>query len=196
MKGYLATPDEIVAQAERLKPFFDSSNGGITLSGGEVTLQAEFSASVLRECQQRGIHTAIETCGAASWERMEQVASHADLILYDLKMIDDEAHREWTGASNRQILENARRLAGRNIQIRIPLIPGVTDTQENLKGAFAFMREAGLKSVALLPYNTSAGAKYEWLDREYAIEGQVQSESALEEMLAMARQEGLEAIVD
>jgi pyruvate formate lyase activating enzyme len=196
MKGYVVTAGEIVAQAERLKPFFDSSNGGVTLSGGEVTLQPDFSAAVLRACQERGIHTAIETCGAASWGRMERVAAHADLILYDLKLMDKVEHRRWTGASNRQILENARRLAGRNIQIRIPLIPGVTDTETNLRATFAFMREAGLGSAALLPYNTSAGAKYEWLDRDYGLEGQVQSEAELEAMLALARAEGLEATID
>ncbi|MBN1400265.1 MAG: glycyl-radical enzyme activating protein [Anaerolineae bacterium] len=196
LKGYRITAGEIVAKAERLLPFFRSSGGGVTLSGGEVTLQADFAAAVLRACRERGIHTAIETCGAASWERMAQVAEHADLILYDLKLIDDAVHRRWTGASNRAILDNARRLADRNIQIRVPLIPGVTDTDANVSGIFRFMREAGLRRVALLPYNTSAGAKYEWLDRPYEIRAEVQSQAALEAMLALAQGEGLEAVVD
>jgi glycyl-radical enzyme activating protein len=196
LKGYRVTAGEIVSKAERLVPFFRSSGGGVTLSGGEVTLQPDFAAAVLSACQERGIHTAIETCGASSWERMAQVAEHADLILYDLKLIDDAAHRRWTGASNRAILANAHRLAGRNVQVRVPLIPGVTDTEANLRGIFQFMRSAGLRRAALLPYNTSAGAKYEWLDRPYEIEAEVQSQAALEAMLSLARVEGVEAAVD
>ena len=96
---------------------------------------------------------------------LERLADLSDLVLYDLKLIDDAEHRRWTGASNRQILDNARRLAGRNVQVRVPLIPGITDTDANLPGLFGFMQEAGLRRVALLPYNPSAGAKYQWLDR-------------------------------
>jgi pyruvate formate lyase activating enzyme len=149
----------------------------------------------LRGCREQGIHTAIETSGAASWERLGSLVERADLVLYDIKLVDDATHRRWVGASNRQILDNARRLAGRNVQVRVPLIPGITDTEVNLGEIFAFMREAGLGSVALLPYNTSAGAKYEWLDREYAIEAETQSQEALARMRAMAQAAGLAAII-
>jgi pyruvate formate lyase activating enzyme len=195
IKGYTASVDQVVGRAVRMKPFFDHSDGGITLSGGEVTLQAEFAAAVLAACRSAGIHTAIETCGASSWSRLERVAKHADLILYDLKLIDDRAHRRWTGAPNGQILDNVRRLAASyNVQVRIPLIPGITDTVSNLRGIFEFMRTIGLSSVALLPYNPSAGAKYEWLDMPYTIRAEPQSELALAEFVSMAQSLGLEAI--
>jgi pyruvate formate lyase activating enzyme len=195
IKGTLISAGEVVARAVRMKPFFAHSGGGITLSGGEVTVQARFAAAVLAACQAQGIHTAIETCGAARWEELDALVAHSDLVLYDLKLIDDAAHRRWVGASNRQILENARRLAGRNVQVRVPLIPGITDTDENLDQVFAFVREAGLGRVALLPYNPAAGAKYEWLDRPYTIEGETQSEAQLAHVLGMARQAGLEVVL-
>ena len=195
IKGEWVTAGEVVAQATRMKPFFDHSGGGITLSGGEVTAQAEFAAAVLAGCRERGIHTAIETSGAASWERLRELVELSDLVLYDIKLVDGAAHRRWVGASNRQILENARRLAGYDVQVRVPLIPGITDTAENLDAVVAFIREAGLGSLALLPYNPSAGAKYEWLDRDYAIEAETQSEEALAGMVERARAAGVDAVI-
>jgi pyruvate formate lyase activating enzyme len=195
IKGYTVSVDQVVARAVRMKPFFDHSNGGVTLSGGEVTLQAEFAEAVLAACQSEGIHTAIETCGACSWSRLERVARHTDLILYDLKLIDDEAHRRWTGATNGQILDNVGRLAAsHNVQVRIPLIPGITDTVSNLRGIFEFVRGIGLSSVALLPYNPSAGAKYEWLDLPYTIRAEPQPELVLAEFVSMAQSLGLAAV--
>jgi pyruvate formate lyase activating enzyme len=196
LKGRWGTADEIVAQAARLRPFFASSQGGVTLTGGEVTMQAEFAAAVLRGCRALGIHTAIETCGATTWERLALVADLADLILYDLKLMDEAAHRQYTGVSNRAILENAARLAGRNVQVRVPLIPGVTDTVDNIRATYAFMRRVGLERVALLPYNAAAGAKYEWLDRDYALEGLPQSAETLAALVALAGEYGVEATLD
>jgi len=195
IKGYTTSAEAIVAQAHRLKPFFDHSGGGITLTGGEVTMQPEFAAAVLAGCHALGIHTAIETCGECSWSRLERVIDYTDLILYDLKLMDQAAHRRWTGASNQRILRNAAKLAGRNVQVRVPLIPGITDTDENVGGIFEFMVRVGLPSVALLPYNASSGAKYEWLGLSYEIEGEPQSQDRLAALLAMAREAGLEAVV-
>ncbi len=195
IKGYHISADEVVARAARMKPFFHHSGGGVTLTGGEVTLQADFAAAVLAGCQEQGIHTAIETCGASGWERLERLLDYTDLVLYDLKLMDEEAHRRWTGASNRQILSNAAQLAGRNVQVRVPLIPGITDTEENLRRIFNFMRDVGLLSVALLPYNPSADAKYEWFGLAYEIRGEPQSPELLESFADMARQLGLVAVI-
>jgi pyruvate formate lyase activating enzyme len=195
IKGYNISTDEVVARASRMRPFFHHSGGGVTLTGGEVTVQANFAAAVLAGCQALGIHTAIETCGASSWERLERLLDHTDLVLYDLKLMDEEEHRRWTGASNRQILSNAAHLAGRNVQVRVPLIPGITDTEENLRGIFNFMRDVGLVSVALLPYNPSADAKYEWLGLTYEIRGEPQTPEFLESFADMARQLGLAAVI-
>ena len=203
-RGECVTPAEIAGRATRMKPFFEHTGGGVTLSGGEVTLQSEFAAEVLRRCHDDGIHTAIETCGACSWERLEPLLAHTNLVLYDIKLADDVSHREWTGASNRAILDNARRLgdharpeSGPEVQVRVPLIPGVTDTRENLSAIFGFMCEAGIASVALLPYNPSAAAKYEWLDRAYGVDSHLEPQSPddLADMLSLARGFGLEAMV-
>jgi pyruvate formate lyase activating enzyme len=195
MKGRRTTAGEIVRRAIRLEPFFAHSGGGVTLSGGEVTAQPRFAAAVLRGCREHGIHTCIETAGCCSWDVLSGLLEHTDLVLYDLKLVDDEAHRRWVGASNRKILANAARLAGRNVQVRVPLIPGITDTDENLRGVFAFLREAGLPSVALLPYNASAGAKYEWIGAPYTIEAEPQRPETLSRMLEMAAASGLSATI-
>jgi pyruvate formate lyase activating enzyme len=196
IKGQWISASEIVDRAERMKPFFDHSEGGVTLTGGEVSSQVAFAEAVLSGCQRKGIHTAIETSGACHWTRLERLVEHADLVLYDLKMINPADHLHWTGSSNRQVLDNARRLADRNIQIRVPLIPGITDTPENVRGILDFMQNAGLRRVALLPYNPSAGAKYEWLGRQYDVVGEPQNDEQLLTVLEMAQNMGLIATVE
>jgi pyruvate formate lyase activating enzyme len=126
---------------------------------------------------------------------LEQLIRHTDLVLYDLKLIDEDAHRRWTGASNRGILQNAAKLAGYNVRVRVPLIPNITDSEENLIGIFRFMRRVGLPYVELLPYNPSASAKYEWLGLTYTIEGEPQSRDSLDSFVEMAQGEGLEASI-
>ncbi|KPK61819.1 MAG: hypothetical protein AMK73_07645 [Planctomycetes bacterium SM23_32] len=182
----------VIAGAERMRPFFRDA-GGVTLTGGEVTCQAAFAAAVLAGCKELGIHTAIETCGACPWSDLEGLLPHADLVLYDLKLMDDAEHRRWTGSPNGPILENARRLAGRDVEVRLPLVPGITDTDENVRSVCTFARESGLTRVALLPYNPAAAAKYDWLGLEYELGGETQGEARLGELLGIARQCGVEA---
>lgn len=196
IKGRETTACEIVERAERMKPFFRHSGGGVTLTGGEVTMQADFAEAILQGCRQGGIHTAIETSGACSWEKLECLVRHADLTLYDLKLLDPAEHRRWTGAPNDRILENAARLAGRNVQVRIPLIPSITDTEENLRGIFGFMSEVGLPQVSLLPFNPSAAAKHEWLGLTCPIEAEPQDASKLEAIATLAGHFGLTPHLD
>jgi pyruvate formate lyase activating enzyme len=192
IKGYPARASQIAARAVRMRPFFAHSGGGITLTGGEVTGQVDFAAAVLAACRKQGIHTAIETCGASSWPRLQKLVALADLVLYDIKLIDDEQHRRWTGVTNRQILDNARQLAGHNVEVRVPLIPGITDTEENVRGIARFAHAARLERIALLPYNPSAGAKYEWLGLAYEIAGETQAKPYLAKLAEIACAEGLE----
>ncbi len=186
IKGQTTSALRLIEKAKHLKPFFDNSGGGITLTGGEVTVQADFATAILEGCKAAGIHTAIETCGACQWERLDKILTHTDLILYDLKLMDDVLHRQWTGASNAQVLANARRISGRKVQVRVPLIPGITDTDKNLRAVFAFMREVGLKDVALLPYNVSAAAKYEWLGMPYRLDKPSQDGAQLADFAKLA----------
>lgn len=191
LKGYRVPATGLVARAQRMMPFFRHSGGGITLTGGEVTQQAPFAAAVLSGCRERGIHTAVETCGACTWEALDMVVRHADLVLYDLKLTDDEEHRRWTGASNRQITSNLRRLPAAKVQVRVPLIPGITDATRNLQSIFALTDELGLADVALLPYNPSTAAKYEWLGQTCGLHLEPQSPADLDRIAALARQAGL-----
>jgi pyruvate formate lyase activating enzyme len=199
VKGYAASAREIVARARRQRPFFRHSGGGVTVTGGEVTTQPAFAAAILQGCQAAGIHTAIETCGACSWSVLEGLLVHTDLVLYDLKLMDDDDHRRWVGASNRAILANAANLGAsawaERVLVRTPLIPNITDTAKNLRAVFGFMREAGLRRVALLPYNPSSAAKYEWLGRPYAIVGGPISRGELAPLCAEAKALGLDATV-
>ncbi len=195
IKGYRISAADVVEKASHLKPFFKHSGGGATLTGGEVTLQADFAEAILKGCKSQGIHTAIETCGSCNWERLEKLLPYTDLVLYDLKLIDEEEHRRWTGASNRQVLQNAAQLNGHNVQIRVPLIPDITDTEDNLRSIFDFMTDVGLASVALLPYNLSAAAKYEWLGLDYEIQGEPQDRERLDDFVDMARRVGLVAVI-
>ena len=195
IKGMRVSAEEVVERAERLRPFFVHSGGGVTLTGGEVTLQPRFAEAVLGGCRARGIHTAIETSGACRWNVLERLLDRADLVLFDLKLIDPVAHLQWTGALNTQILSNAMKLAGRAVQIRVPLIPGITDTDGNLSDIFAFMGDAGLRDLALLPYNASAAAKYEWLGLTYELRGEPQSQERLHEIAEAARRAGINATI-
>ena len=154
-------------------------------------MQPDFVAAVLSGCQDQGIHTAVETTGACSWENMARVAKYADLVLLDIKLIDPELHLHWTGIPNQQILENASRLADLDVQIRVPLIPDITDTTDNIRQICSFMQQTGLKHIALLPYNASAGAKYEWLDLAYGIQGEPQTEAHLQDLIRIAHDAGL-----
>jgi pyruvate formate lyase activating enzyme len=194
IKGYRLTAGEVVERAERLGPFFAHSGGGITLTGGEVTQQPEFARAVLQGCRARGIHTAIETAGACGWEVLRELLPHCDLVLYDLKLMDEQAHRRWTGASNRQVIDNARRLAGCDVRVRVPLVPGITDTRANLSALFGFLRDAGLTAVELLPYNPLTGAKYEWLGRPYDLTCEPPGPQRVAELREWARGWGLSVL--
>ncbi|MBU8902710.1 MAG: glycyl-radical enzyme activating protein [Victivallales bacterium] len=193
IKGYTVPASLLVKQAERFKQYFDASGGGITLTGGEVTQQREFALSLLIQAKSAGIHTALETCGFCDWSVLEQLIPYTDLILYDLKLMDDEAHRKWTGVSNKIILENLIKLRKHNVQLRVPLIPDVTDTQENLNAILKFAQKHELKSIAFLPYNMLTAAKYSWLGRSCSIKKTKQKEDHLQKILRQAQNAGFDA---
>jgi pyruvate formate lyase activating enzyme len=171
--GESLSAEEVVLQVERDTCFYRNSGGGVTLSGGEPLFQHEFARDLLRACKERGIHTVLDTSGFAEWTLLEETAEFVDLFLYDLKCMDDTRHREFTGASNRVILENAMRLSRRNspMIIRIPIIPGMNDGEKDMEQAARFIR--GLNSVVgvdLLPYHRLGASKYPSLGRRYALE--------------------------
>lgn len=139
------------------RPFFRSTGGGVTLSGGEPTRQMRFIGRLLRRLKEEGIDTAIETCGVFNYPHFAaQVLPWVDRIYYDLKLLDEAAHRHWTGLSNRPVLANLARLAdaaGAALHVRVPLVPGVTATPENLGAIGGWLTARGIGRVSLLPYN-------------------------------------------
>jgi pyruvate formate lyase activating enzyme len=161
---------EVLAEIERDVPFFDQSGGGVTFSGGEPLLQRQFLATLLKECKKREIHTVVDTSGFAAWEVIEGIRNDVDLFLYDLKLMDDERHKKYTGVSNKLVLRNLKHLAKSDTQtmVRIPLIPGVNNDEDNLRQSAAFI--TGLPnspSVELVGYHDTATAKYESINKTY-----------------------------
>jgi len=154
--GREVTIDDVMKEIHRDVIFFDESGGGVTFSGGEPMHQPDFIAGLLEECRMQGIHTAVDTSGYCSFRLIERVLDDVDLFLYDLKTVDDEVHKEYTGISNALILENLGRLAKecKDIIVRIPLIPGVNDSPEQAEKIAACLHAiGGVKRVSVLPYH-------------------------------------------
>jgi pyruvate formate lyase activating enzyme len=167
MAGREFSADGLVDHIELDRVFFESSGGGVTFSGGEPLSQFAFLMECLEACRGRGLHTVVDTCGAASREQALAAARSADLVLYDLKLMDDGAHRRATGRGNRQILDNLRALSAEGVElwIRMPFIPGVNDDQDNLDRTGAFVAALPRRHpVHLLPYHGIAAAKTARLD--------------------------------
>jgi pyruvate formate lyase activating enzyme len=169
--GQEMTVQEVFADVKADEIFYKKSGGGVTLTGGEPLFQPEFSRNLLSLCQQSGIHTAIETCGYASWETCKDVLQYVDLVLFDLKHMNSEQHREYTGVPNDLILENARKICHelkKPIWARIPVIPGYNDLDQNIHATARFVAtELGTAvPVYLLAYHQLGESKYERSERE------------------------------
>ena len=170
--GQRYSPQALADILARDIPFFDQSGGGVTFSGGEPLLQAEFLSAALAACKRLELRTAVDTSGFAPWPRLEGIAPQVDLFLYDLKVQDEAAHRRFTGVSNQLILENLRRLndRGSRIIVRLPVIPGLNDTPAEAAALGSLCRSLdGIQRVDLLPYHHTAAAKYQRLGREYRL---------------------------
>lgn len=166
--GSWMSVDEVVETITKDIPFFEESGGGVTLSGGEPLMQADFSVDVLKTLKKLGLRTALDTCGHAPPEVFRAVIPFTDLFLYDLKLADPEAHIRYTGVSNELIINNLMMLSktDKEITIRIPLIPGITDGQENLQGLRDIIScLPNINRIDLLPYHPIAHNKYKHLGK-------------------------------
>ena len=174
--GEERTAAEVFDKVRRDKPFYDSSGGGVTVSGGEPLARIDFVEELFSLCREAGIHTCAETCGCVSEETVRRAAACTDLFCFDLKLMDPEAHRRWTGQGNETILRNARFLAesGANVLFRQPLIPGVNDGEENIAATAAFIRSLGREDLGLqlMPFHRMGESKYAALGKTYAFSGQ------------------------
>jgi pyruvate formate lyase activating enzyme len=188
--------DEVLAEVERDRIFFEQSGGGVTLSGGDPLIQAAFAEAVLGACRSRGLHTALDTAGLAADGTLDRLARQADLVLFDLKVIDAETHQAFTGVSNAPIIENLKALAasGREIWVRIPLVHGVNDDDGNIRRTIDLVRSLGaVRRIGLLPYHPGGLEKARRIGRE---SGFRRFESPSEERLAAIEAAFREAAFD
>ena len=168
--GKAVTVEELMPLLLEDRDFYENSNGGVTLSGGECLMQADFCAELLKCLKENGIHTAVDTCGFAPKEAIDKVMPYTDIFLYDLKAYDEEVHKKCTGQSNRIILENIRYIdqCGKAIEVRIPYVPDYNSDQ--MEKLAEFMRGLqNLTKVRVLPYHNYAGSKYKALGMENSL---------------------------
>ena len=170
--GEVLTVPQLMARLERDRIFYDESGGGVTFSGGEPLMQPVFLLEAVRACRAAGLSAAVDTCGLADTRALLDVAREVDLFLFDLKLLDDAAHRVFTGASNERILANLQTLASVHpaVIVRFPLIPGVNADDENVHAMGAFLASLRLTRVDVLPYHRAGLAKYHRLHRPYALD--------------------------
>ncbi len=170
--GHHVTSEELFQDVNKDSPFYRRSKGGVTVGGGEPILQLEFVTEFLKRCKQVYMHTAIETCGYRKWDNMENLLKYVDLVYIDIKHMNPIIHKELTGVSNEKILANARRISKiKPMIIRIPVVPGCNDTDENITATARFASELGenLKRIDLLPYHKFGTQKYTRLGMKYKI---------------------------
>jgi pyruvate formate lyase activating enzyme len=166
---------EILEKILQDKVFYDVSGGGVTIGGGEPTMQADFVSSVLKECRHNGIHTALETCGHTDWKNLAKILEQTQLLLFDLKHMDSQIHRQHTGVTNDLILMNAKRSMSKveEMVIRLPLIKNVNDSHDNIKqlGLFIQNELPKVSRVDVLPYHSTGESKCKRLGTQYPLTG-------------------------
>ena len=157
------TVDEVMSEILKDKLFYEASGGGVTFSGGECMLQIDFLLELLKACKAEGIHTAVDTAGHIPYEYFEKIFPYTDLFLYDFKCFDTETHKKYTGVGNELILQNLARLLKEKVPlwIRIPIIPDVNDSEDEIKSILGFIAENGkAEKIELLPYHAMGEHKY------------------------------------
>lgn len=177
ISGEVKTVEELLKIVHEDDAFYETSGGGVTLSGGECTAQPEGALALLQACKNDGINTAIETCGYSPMGNMMKIADYVDLFLYDMKHMDPVKHNMLTGMSNEPVLANLTKLLqeGYNVKIRMPMLKGINDSKEEIDAIVDFLRPykdlPNFKGINLLPYHKLGVHKYVHLDMRYPVEG-------------------------
>lgn len=172
LAGNNVTVEELFQEVNKDSPFYRRSKGGITVGGGEPTMQHEFVTAFLKRCKQIYIHTAMESCGYVKWEYLENLLEHLDLVYFDIKHMDPLVHKELTGVSNELILDNIKRASALlPVIIRIPVAPEYNDSDENILATAMFAANLGknLQRIELLPYHKFGTHLYDQLGMEYKL---------------------------
>ena len=194
VKGEWMEDRKVFSEILKDRVFYQRSGGGVTFSGGEPLLQADFVLEVLKMCRASGISTAVETTGDVPWESLEKVRPYVDLFLYDLKALDTQVHRQWTGQGNERVLENLRALAaaGAKIMVRTPLIPGVNDQIEQVRSVIAFLKDIGVQRYNILPFHQYGSGKYESIGIPYSLADlKTHDDSYIDEIRRLIDDEGM-----
>lgn len=186
--------EEVLEEVARDEAFYRNSEGGVTISGGEPAMQPAFTRGLLEECRRSGLHTALDTCGYANQDVLRELVELSDMVLLDLKILDPSRHLELTGVDIEPVLENARMLSitAKTVWVRTPIIPGCTDSEENIRSLSRFIRDMkSVKRYDLLAFNNTCGSKYERLDMDWSLDDvPLVDRSVMERLAEIARQEG------
>ena len=171
--GEFMSIEQVMIEILKDKAFYERSGGGVTISGGEPLMQAEFVNDLLCECHRYSIHTAIETAGFAEWKAFETIRNCIDLLFFDIKIVDTKKHKELTGVSNKKILENIRRVDEEwnlPVILRFPLVPGINDSENDLNKLSEFVSSLKrIDTLEILPYHRLGEYEYATLGREYKL---------------------------
>lgn len=192
--GQDITVEDVLEIVERDRIYYGRSGGGMTLSGGECLGQIDFARDLLRGAKERGINTAIESTGFASWDKIEQLAPYLDVYLMDIKHMDSQKHKEFTSQPNELILENAKKIAQKfnKLIIRTPVIPTFNATVEEIRAIAKYAKSIGVKEMHILPYHRLGKDKYYGLNRSYSMEEiEPPSKELMYELLRVVQSEGL-----
>jgi pyruvate formate lyase activating enzyme len=191
--GIWRSVGETLDLVEQDSLFYARSGGGLTLTGGEPLLQTEFTLALLREARRRRIHTAMESCGQASWEICQEACSLLDELLIDLKIIDSVKHKKFTGVENQLSLDNLLKIFQHfpklRVCVRTPVVPGVNDNPEDIRAILEFLRPYPWVRYELLPYHRLGTQKYQFLDQDYPLGDAVLDKQRLNELTSLVATE-------
>lgn len=196
--GIPLTSEEIVEELRPEFPLFRTSGGGVTFTGGEPTLYPEFAARLARSLRAEGIEVALETCGYFNPERLQPLLQELQLVLFDIKVYDESRHRLLCGVSNTEIKQNLKSLAeawgrqeGPPVRPRLPLVPGMTDGQENVKGWAGFLNGLGISFLTIVPFHPMGDGKRRWLGLPEGPDIRVPTDSELDAVEGLFLAEGI-----
>lgn len=193
--GEEVTEDELLPKLLEDKEFYENSNGGVTLSGGECLMQSDFCAELLKKLKENGINTAVDTCGFVPQQAIDKVIPYTDVFLYDMKAYDEDIHIKCTGYSNKLILENIKYIDSCNkaIEVRIPYVPDYNSDQ--IEKIAVFLKDLNnLTKVRILPYHNYAGSKYTSLAKKNTLPTQLPTDSEMEDARTILRKYGLKVV--
>ena len=199
--GYEISVQDLYNKLIRDKIFFEQSGGGVTFSGGEAGLQYKFLSEIGAELQKDNIHTALDTAGLITWEKLEKAINSMNMVLFDIKAYDSRLHRKYTGAGNELILENIKKTADKNKEliIRMVIVPGMNDNIEDIKKRISFIKELGsaVKQIDILKYHNLGEGKYKSLGMIYSVPKDLYREEGFwKKVKEMASETGVKVTVD